>query len=313
VFLIQRLFASGGAASFDEALSQHRRTTMPKNDRKAALVAILLSALMVLLLSACGTPDTSMSAAQPNEAATTAATADATLTPTLPAEASSTAVGATASATETAETTPATTSTEVTPTAATATPEPVDDTDPFTGTDDLTDTEDLTVTVELTSTQTMTSTHPVALAIADAFGVPVSEVIALHADGLGFGEIARAYFLARELAADADPTNDLTAAQILAMHQSGQGWGQIVATLGLPRGNSHRNLGLIMRAHKALEETTTATPSATENGDDHGPATAPPGQTKHDDKGNGKDKQHGNGKGNGHGNGKGNGGGKKDK
>jgi hypothetical protein len=101
----------------------------------------------------------------------------------------------------------------------------------------------------------------------------------------------------------------------LAMHQSGQGWGQIVAALGLPRGNSQRNLGLIMRGHKAPEETTaTATPSATEN-DDHGPATSPPGQTKHDDKGKDKDKEHGHGNGNGKGNGhgKGNGGGKKDK
>jgi hypothetical protein len=309
VFLIQRLFASGGTTSFDEALPQHWRTTMPTTDRTAAILAILLGALMLLVLSACGTPDNAVSAAQLAGAATTTATANATLTPTLPADDTNTASSATASATAIAETTPVTTSTEVTPT-ATATPEPVDDTDPFTGTDDLTDTEDLTVTVELTDTHTLTSTQPVALAIADAFGVPVSEVLALHADGLGFGEIARAYFLARELAADADPTNDLTAAQILAMHQSGQGWGQIVAALGLPRGNSHRNLGLIMRAHKAPQQTTAdATPSATD-GDDHGPAAPPPGQTKHDDKG--KDKEHGNGNGNGHGNDKGNGG-KKDK
>jgi hypothetical protein len=296
VFLNQRLFASGGTASRDEAVPQHWRTTMPTDDRKAALLAILLGALMLLVLSACGTPDSSVSAAQPTGAA---AMADTTLTTTSPAD-------ATASATAIAETTPVTTSTEITPT---ATPEPIDDTDPFTGTDDLTDTEDLTVTLELTDTHTLTSTHPVALAIADAFGVPLSEVIALHADGLGFGEIARAYFLARELAADADLTNDLTAAQILAMHQSGQGWGQIVAALGLPRGNSHRNLGSIMRAHKASQQTTAETSPLDTDGDDHGPAAPPPGQTKHDDKGKDKDKHgNGNGKGNGHGNGKGNGG-----
>jgi hypothetical protein len=239
------------------------------------------------------------------------------MTPTLPTDASSTAVGATASATATVETTLVTTPTVGTPT-VTTTPEPLDDTDPFTGTDELTDTEDLSETVELTSTQTMTSTHPVALAIADAFGVPVSEIVALHADGLGFGGIARAYFLARELAADADPTNDLTAAQILAMHQDGMGWGRIVATLGLPPGNSHRNLGQIMRVHKAPQQTTAVdSPSGAENDADQGPSTAPPGHTKHDNKGNGKEKDHGNGngKGNGHGNGKdkGHGGGKKDK
>jgi hypothetical protein len=157
----------------------------------------------------------------------------------------------------------------------------------------------LTGTITLTSTGALSTTHPVAIAIANYFEVSVDEVIALHQDGLGFGEIARAYFLARELAADGDPSNDITTVQILAMHQDGMGWGQIVATLGLPKGNSNRNLGLIMRGHNG-QTVIIASPDAT--GDDHGPPAIPPGQAKHDDQN--KDRGNGGGHGNGHGGGK---------
>src|SRR5206468_11982439 len=70
------------------------------------------------------------------------------------------------------------------------------------------------------------------------------------------GEIARAYFLAQELAADDNTTNDLSAEQILALHQQGQGWGQIVQAVGLPHGNRNRNLGQIMSGHGKADDAT---------------------------------------------------------
>jgi len=109
----------------------------------------------------------------------------------------------------------------------------------------------------------------------------VDVVVAQHQQGLGFGEIARAYFLARELAADDDPNNDMTVDQILALHQAGQGWGQIVRSLGLPQSNRNRNLGLIRGNGHHKGSDISGTP------------TAPQSQDAHDDTNNGQDK-HGN-------------------
>jgi hypothetical protein len=290
---------------------------MYTTDRRSAMMGILLGALAMLSLSACGKPDDFRTTTRPTtgvptvvgaEAATSMPNATAVAAaPT--AEASATALAPTASGTPGAEPT-ATSTTSITQTAATSTPLATDTTDPFTGTDDLTDTEDITVTGEVSTTGTLTVTHPVAIAIADYFTVPVMEIITLHADGLGFGEIARAYFLARELAADSNPTNDLTAAQILAMHQGGMGWGPIVASLDLPHSNNGRNLGLIMRQHQEHPGTTVAATPTGADSDDHGRPAVPPGQQKD------KDKNHGHGHGHEGGHGKGNGkggGGKKGK
>jgi hypothetical protein len=188
-----------------------------------------------------------------------------------------------------------TTSSTIALTQTVATPTPISsgETDPFTGTDELTSTDDLTVTVEITTTGALTVTHPVAIAIANYFTVPVLEIIILHADGLGYGEIARAYFLARELAADSDATNDLTALQILEMHQRGLGWGVIVATLDLPRGNSGRNLGLIMSRRQEQHAATIVVVSRGDPSEDHSTHAVPPGHLKD------KDKLHNNGNGNG--------------
>ena len=113
--------------------------------------------------------------------------------------------------------------------------------------------------------------HPVAEAIGDYFGVPTEEILDQHQEGLGFGEIARAYFLARELAADDDPSNDLSADAILDMHQAGAGWGQIIQTLGLPNGNRARNLGQIMsgRARRSAEDSASESTSAAPAQNDH--------------------------------------------
>jgi hypothetical protein len=261
---------------------------MDHTNRRALILAILLGALTVLVLSACGVSDTQGGA--PTAAPTaldvtagTAATSDVTTDPAATARPSG---DATATPTADADEPTATTDPVATPEPKTdpaATPTATDDTDPFTGTDDLTDTDDLT------NTTTLTVSHPVAIAIADYFGVPAPEVFAQHQEGLGFGEIARAYFLARELAADGDPTNDLTADQILAMHQGGQGWGQIVRSLGLPQSNRDRNLGLIMswRGHKPGQGGATTTDGSATTATDTSPGKSKQDDTSHGDKGHG--------------------------
>jgi hypothetical protein len=265
-------------------------------DRRAVMVAIVLSRLAMLGLSACAKPNNSFAATWPTAAGTTATAAPSGAVTTTP---TSQAIDVLPKVTTASTTVP----TQMT---AAATPTALGETDPFTGTDDLTSTDDVTVTVAITATGTLSVTHPVALAIADYFTVPVLEITTLHADGLGFGEIARAYFLAHELAADGDPANDLTAIQILEMHQGGMGWGNIVATLDLPHGNSGRNLGLIMRRRQEQPVAIDVVASPGVTSDDHTPRAVPPGQQKD------KDKPHHNG--NGHGNGNGNsGGGKKKK
>ncbi len=263
---------------------------MHTTDRRAALFAVLLSALAVFALGACGSPDKSSAAAAPTAALAATATTVSTRTAT---ESAAPAAGASDTSSATATAAPsATTATD----AVTATPlpttAPVDGTDPFTGTDELDDTDNISVTVQITNTGALIVTQPVAIAIAEHFGVPVAEVITLHADGLGFGEIARAYFLARELAADGDQTNDLTVVQILALHQSGLGWGRIVVKLNLPHGNSERNLGLIMSGPKQHDGGTVVVVVPATQDDDRGPHASPPGHQR-DRKD--KDKPHGNG------------------
>ncbi len=94
----------------------------------------------------------------------------------------------------------------------------------------------LTETVPLTGTVPMT--HPVANAIALFFNIPYTQVIALHDEGFGFGNIARAYLTALASGGLLSPT------QVLEMRQEGIGWGQIKKEFGVhPGGNG---LGSIM-------------------------------------------------------------------
>ena len=67
--------------------------------------------------------------------------------------------------------------------------------------------------------------HPVANRIAEEFEVDPSEVMAIHCDGNGFGNIARAYLLGREM--ELDPQS------FIDMHRGGMGWGQIVRDSGV--------------------------------------------------------------------------------
>jgi hypothetical protein len=226
---------------------------------------LLASALAALALGACGAPDTQTGSAAPPAMASAESTPVASeAKPTALLQFGDDASGAAATEIPSAEATPATTAetkmpTEVAPSVVptTTTIFETNSSEPFTGTDALSDTD------ELSGAAALEANHPVAEAIGDYFGVPTEEILDQHQDGLGFGEIARVYFLARELAADDDPSNDLSADAILDMHQAGAGWGQIIQTLGLPNGNRSRNLGQIMsgRARGTADDSTSAAPA----------------------------------------------------
>lgn len=109
-----------------------------------------------------------------------------------------------------------------------------------TNTDDLTDTEGLTETDGLSGTHPMT--QPVALAISIFFSGTYSDVIGLHDAGFGFGEIARAYFIAKL------SLGGVTPQQLLDMAAGGMGWGEIMKQYAFKPGHGH-NLGAIMSGH----------------------------------------------------------------
>jgi len=80
------------------------------------------------------------------------------------------------------------------------------------------------------------------------FTVDVTDVVALRSDGLGWGEIAKAYFLA-------EGSGGLTVAEIVVLRDSGMGWGEIAQYVGLPPGNHGRNLGVIVSGRSAISST----------------------------------------------------------
>ena len=101
-------------------------------------------------------------------------------------------------------------------------------------------------------TGTMPMTHPVGSAIALFFNIPYTQVMALHAEGFGFGTIARVYLTALASGGVLSPT------QLLEMRQEGVGWGQIKKEFGVhPGGNG---LGAIM-GHK--HDAPTVPPPST--------------------------------------------------
>jgi hypothetical protein len=72
--------------------------------------------------------------------------------------------------------------------------------------------------------------HPVASALAEYFGVDYDEVMGLHMDGNGFGNIVKAYFFADKLG--------MAPAEVLdAAH--GSGWGNMLKENGLHPGNGN--------------------------------------------------------------------------
>ena len=71
--------------------------------------------------------------------------------------------------------------------------------------------------------------HPVATRLAEAFEVEYDEIMAWHCQGMGFGNIAKAYKMAELLKGK----GGLTAADYLNMKLSGKGWGQIMKDAGV--------------------------------------------------------------------------------
>jgi hypothetical protein len=67
--------------------------------------------------------------------------------------------------------------------------------------------------------------HPVATQLATSLGVSYTEIMKWHCEGNGFGEIARAYVIAK--------SGKLTVDQIFAMRKDHKGWGQIIKAAGL--------------------------------------------------------------------------------
>jgi hypothetical protein len=73
------------------------------------------------------------------------------------------------------------------------------------------------------------TSHPVATRIAKQYGVSYAEIMNWHCQGRGFGEIMKAYALAKLTSTSANP---LTVEQIFAMRAEGKGWGVILKELG---------------------------------------------------------------------------------
>jgi hypothetical protein len=101
-------------------------------------------------------------------------------------------------------------------------------------------------------TDTVPFTHPVGMMIAMFFHIPYTEVMTLHNEGLGFGEIARAYLTAQASG------GVLTPEQVLEMRQAGMGWGQFKKEFGIHPGG--KGLGSIMGNKSQSEPTTPPLP-----------------------------------------------------
>jgi hypothetical protein len=103
-------------------------------------------------------------------------------------------------------------------------------------------------------TGTLPTTHPVGIAIARYFNISYTQVMSWHAQGFGFGAIARAYLTA--LASN----GALTPEQVLAQRQAGVGWGQIKRDYGVPPGG--KGLGTIMSNKHDAPQPEPAAPAS---------------------------------------------------
>ncbi len=126
-------------------------------------------------------------------------------------------------------------------------------------------------------TGTMPMTHPVGIMIAMYFNIPYTQVMTLHNEGWGFGEIARAYLTALH------SNGVLTPEQVLALRQDGIGWGQIKKEFGINPGQN--GLGVIMRSKPITPTVTLEPPTNNNQGKDNncpGNSCNAPGQNKPD-------------------------------
>lgn len=120
-------------------------------------------------------------------------------------------------------------------------------------------------------TDTLPTTHPVGSIIAFFFNIPYTQVMELHNEGFGFGEIARVYLTAMA------SNGALTPEDLLAMRQEGVGWGQIKKDYDIhPGGNG---LGSIM-GNKPESTVEPPGPGDPGPGDCPGNSCNAPGQQK---------------------------------
>jgi hypothetical protein len=143
--------------------------------------------------------------------------------------------------------------------------------------------------------------HPVALQLAQAFGVSYDEIIGWHCRGFGFGEIARAYLLAEQTVESPD--------MYFALKESGMGWGQIVRDAGIS-GSEHSSLAPGQVKHRDDDgQDDDGQPENSQGNNGRGNN----GNNGNGNNGNGNNGNNGNGRGNGNngngnnGNGNGNG------
>ncbi len=156
----------------------------------------------------------------------------------------------------------------------------------------------------ITPTASMTGSNMIANSIALFFGTEVTEVLGLRADGFGYGEIAKVYFLATAAATDTT--------SIVEMRESKMGWGQIAKAVGEHPGNKGNNLGMIVSGRGTISDTVAAGEADTSTVGSHGQGNAygqqkeqgnqgrgqeqGKGHDKEHDQGKGHDKEHGGGK-----------------
>jgi hypothetical protein len=77
----------------------------------------------------------------------------------------------------------------------------------------------------------------------------VTDVVTLRSGGYGWGEVAAAYFLARD--------SGLSVPEILELREEGMGWGEIAKYLDLPPSRRDRNLGQIISGHLPISGTVS--------------------------------------------------------
>lgn len=135
------------------------------------------------------------------------------------------------------------------------------------------------------STLAMSPTHPVAIAIAnhfsDTFGVTYTDIMSHHVNqGLGFGVIAKAYFISEALSG----TGVMPADVIYKFLNEGMGWGEIMKSYGLHPGVAGRggNLGGIM-SNRFDKKGSVLPPGLQKKVDD----CWPPGHCKNNGSGDG--------------------------
>lgn len=180
----------------------------------------------------------------------------------------------------------------------------------------VTTTATLTPTLVPTTTVAPTSTlspgqEKIAKAISDYFGAGLDDVLTMHDQVHGWGQVFFLFAIAQETGNSPE--------DILAMRQDGQGWGQIIMGFGLKPGNHGNNLGAAVTGKPNPNSTPTAVPSvlAPSGGNDSNTNTECKGNPNNKGKGNpcpqagstplapSSSNDNGNGKGNGNGNGRG--------